>query len=249
MSQKFNPYFYQITLSRKMLYTCAFCVLGFGYLAAMAMVFVSHAGRDGEAMLSVKDVVIAYAGTDEGTRLEGALKGPMSKMLQPDENIQIVDWVRKGTNKEEFDAKIGPLFEKRCVVCHNAQNPHLPAFETYEGVLKVAEKDTGFNVHTLIRVSHIHLYGLTFIFFIASFIFSHAYFKHEWLKAIIISVPFASIIADVGSWYLTKLNPDFAWLVIGAGAAMGSCFGLMFVISMWQMWISRKGPAELEDDA
>ncbi|MHB9139743.1 MAG: elongation factor-1 alpha [Victivallaceae bacterium] len=245
MSQRHFIHFSELALSRKILFSSVLCTLGFGYLFAMAMVFISHAGRDGGEMLTVKDIVIAYAGSDTGTRLEGALKGPMSKMLPPNENLQIVEWVIKGTNKEQFEAKIRPIFEKRCVVCHNDRNPHLPSLESYEKVLKVAEKDTGANYHTLIRVSHIHLFGLTFIFFIVSFIFSHAYMRREWLKSLIIAIPFISIIADISAWFLTKFNHDFALMVIGAGMGMGSCFGLMFFISMWQMWISRKLPQHL----
>ncbi|TAN72214.1 MAG: elongation factor-1 alpha [Gallionella sp.] len=245
MSQRHFIHFSELALSRKVLFTGALCTLGFGYLFAMAMVWISHAGRDGSEMLSVKDVVIAYAGSDSGTRLEGALKGPMSKMLPANENLQVVEWVLKGTNKEQFDSKIGAIFEKRCVVCHNDRNPHLPSLESYEKVLKVAEKDTGANYHTLIRVSHIHLFGLTFIFFIVTFIFSHAYFRREWLKSVIIIIPFISICADIVAWFLTKVNHDFALMVIGAGAGMGSCFGIMFVVSMWQMWISRKLPEHI----
>jgi len=245
MSQRHFIHFSELAISRKILFSAVLCSLGFGYLFAMAMVWISHAGRDGGEMLSVKDVVIAYAGSDSGTRLESALKGPMSKMLPANENLQIVEWVLKGTKKDEFESKIGAVFEKRCVVCHNDRNPHLPSLESYEKVLKVAEKDTGANYHTLIRVSHIHLFGLTFIFFIISFIFSHAYMRREWLKATIIAIPFICIVADISAWYLTKINHDFAYMVIGAGAGMGSCFGLMFVISMWQMWISRKLPSHL----
>lgn len=247
MSQRHFIHFSELALSRKILFSSVLCTLGFGYLFAMAMVFISHAGRDGGEMLTVKDIVIAYAGSDSGTRLEGALKGPMSKMLPPNENLQIVEWVLKGTNKEQFESKIRPIIEKRCVVCHNDRNPHLPSLESYEKVLKVAEKDTGANYHTLIRVSHIHLFGLTFIFFIVSFIFSHAYMRREWLKSLIIAIPFISICVDISAWFLTKFNHDFAYMIIGAGMGMGSCFALMFCISMWQMWISRKLPAHFRD--
>lgn len=245
MSRRHFVHFSQMTLTHKMFYTGVFCVLGVGYLAAMVYVYISHAGRDGKEMLTAQDIVIAYAGSSAGTKLESALMGPMSKMLQPDENLQIVDWVRKGTKKDEFDAKIGPLMAKRCVVCHNDHNPHLPSLEHYESVLKVAEKDTGANVHTLVRVSHIHLFGLTFIFYLVGSIFTHAYFRREWLQAIIVVTPFLSIIADIASWYLTKLNAEFAWIVIGSGALMGTCFSIMFFVSMWQMWISRKIPPHL----
>ena len=243
MSRPYFVHFSHLTLTSKTLYTGVLCVLGVGYLAAMLYVFMSHAGRDGDQMLSAKDIAIAYAGSNTGTKLESALMGPMSKMLQPEENLQIVDWVRKGTSQEEFKANIGPLMTKRCVVCHNNRNPHLPTLETYESVLKVTEMDTGASVPTLVRVSHIHLFGLTFIFLSIGLVFRHAYFRREWLQAVIVVTPFLCIIADIASWFLTKLNVEFAWIVIGSGALMGTSFSIMFFVSIWQMWISRDLPS------
>ncbi|MBI5659734.1 MAG: elongation factor-1 alpha [Nitrosomonadales bacterium] len=244
MIRRHFVHFSQLTITARMLYTGVLCVLGAGYLAAMVFVFISHAGRDGKPALSEQDIVIAYAGSNSGTKLESALMGPMSKMLQPDENLQIVEWVRKGADKAEFDGKIGPLMTKRCAVCHNNNNPHLPSLESYPEVMKVAEKDTGANIHTLVRVSHIHLFGLTFIFFLIGAIFKHAYFRREWLQAAIIVTPFLCIVADIASWYLTKLNTEFAWVIIGSGALMGASFSVMFFVSIWQMWFSRKVPPQ-----
>ncbi len=86
MNRRHSVHFSQLTITSKMLFTGVFCVLGVGYLAAMVYVYISHAGRDGKPGLSAQDIVIAYAGSNSGTKLESALMGPMSKMLQPEEN-------------------------------------------------------------------------------------------------------------------------------------------------------------------
>ena len=52
------------------------------------------------------------------------------------------------------------------MACHDGSNPHLPNLNGYDNVQKVTENDTGTGVFTLVRVSHIHLFGITFIFFI-----------------------------------------------------------------------------------
>ena len=100
-----------------------------------------------------------------------------------------------------------------------------------------AEQDTGADIYTLVRVSHIHLFGLTFIFFIVGFIFSHAYLRPLWLKHVIIVAPFAGVIADVLGWYVTKIWTPFAWMVLVAGAVNGLSFAAMWFISMYQMWL------------
>ena len=67
--------------SMRIAYTLTLVVLGIGYAFAMIHIFASHAGRDGNPMLSVQDLVIAYSGSKADTRLEVAIKGPMAAML------------------------------------------------------------------------------------------------------------------------------------------------------------------------
>ena len=218
--------------------TCAtLLVLGIGYLFAMLHLFNSHAGRDGEPGISVKDIEIAYSGSKDDTRLEAALKGPMSGMLPADERATISDWVRRGTDETEYESRIRPILAERCIACHDGSNPHIADLSEYRGVLRYAEMDTGADIFTLVRVSHIHLFGLTFIFFIMGFIFSHAYVRPLWLKSVVIAVPFLAIFVDVGSWYVTKLYPPFAWVVLISGGFMGLSFAFMWLISAYQMWL------------
>jgi hypothetical protein len=102
----------------------------------------------------------------------------------------------------------------------------------------MAEQDTGTDVFTLVRVSHIHLFGLTFVFFIVGLIYSHAYVRPVWLKCGVIALPFVAIVLDVSSWYFTKLYHPFAGVVIFSGGVMGVCFAFMWVVSMYQLWFS-----------
>jgi uncharacterized membrane protein len=248
MSWRFFIHFTHLPLVQRVVYTGTLLTLGLGYLFAMIYVVASHAGRDGDPMLSVNDIVIAYSGSNEGTVLEGALKGAMSNMLPAEENIAIVNWVREGNSQEAYNSTIKKIIDKRCVACHNDRNPHIPSLQSFDKVMHTAEKDTGMNIFTLVRVSHIHLFGLTFIFFIVSSIFSHAYLRYEWLKVVIVSVPFISIVFDIASWYITKVFQPFAWVVILSGAMMGMSFAVQFITSIYQMWFYQL-PAEAQAQA
>lgn len=245
MSDEANcRHFFSLPLSQRLTYTMALMVLGVGYLFAMIHVFASHAGRDGNPGLSVTDLVVAYSGSKKDTKLEAALKGPMQGMLPNEERNTIIAWVRRGASEAEYTKEIAPILKQRCVSCHNGSNPHVPVLDSYQSLSKVVTLDTGMDLFTLVRVSHIHLFGLTFIFFITSFIFCHAHVKPLWFKCVVIALPFISIILDVLSWYLTKLNESFAWVVLGSGALMGVAFGIQWVMSMYQMWLWR-APEEL----
>jgi hypothetical protein len=50
-------------------------------------------------------------------------------------------------------------------------------------------------------------------------------------------MPYVFLIIDISSWWLTKLNPNFAYLVILGGGAMALSFAFMWVVSMYEMWI------------
>ncbi len=242
---RFSLHFSHLPLVQKVFYTCVLCVLGVGYLFAMIYIFASHHGRDGNDMLSVQDIIIAYSGSKSDTKLESALRGSMSGMLDADENIKIIGWAREGAEEDLYDSDIKEIFENRCITCHNNRNPHLPSLENYEKVKLVLEEDHGMNLFTLVRVSHIHLFGLTFIFFLMGGIFMHTYLRKEWVKIAIIATPFVAIIFDIASWYMTKVYEPFAWVVIGSGALIGLSFAVQFFLSIYQMWFY-KLPQEVE---
>jgi len=237
----------ELPWSLRVLYTAALIILGFGYLFALIYLFHVYSGRDGNPMaLSYEDLVIAYSGSGKHSRLESALRGPMSTMLPPDEINTFISWVQEGTDRARYEKDIKPAIDQRCLTCHDGSNPHLPNLNGYDNLKKVTEQDTGTGIFTLVRVSHIHLFGLTFIFFIVGTIFSHAYLRPVWFKCAVVALPFVSNAVDVSSWYITKLYHPFAWVVMAAGAVMGLCFAFMWVVSMYQLWFSRTPPAVTE---
>ena len=248
MSNLNNVHFKFLPMSIRVLFSMVLLVFGLGYCMAMIQVWENHAAKDGDPMLSGKDLMIAYSGNPDGTKLETALRGAMADMLPADKRQTIFDWLHSGAKAEEIETKINPILQEHCVACHNPEaNPHLPNFASPEGLTTVAAKDEGMTVHTLIRVSHIHLFSITFIFFIVGFIYSHAVVRPTWFKCVVIAIPFLTLITDVASWYLTKIWSGFAWVVIGSGALMGTAFTIMWFTSMYQMWIG-KVPADVGED-
>jgi hypothetical protein len=220
----------------RVLFTGALLALGMGYMFAMIYVYTSDAGKDGNPALTVEDIVISYSGSSDGTRLEAALQGPMSAMLSDSDLSVILGWVGTGAGKDDYEARVQSVVKVNCLDCHDGSNPHLSNLDGYDNIMTVVAQDTGKPLHTLVRVSHIHLFGVTFIFFIVGFIFSHAWVRPVWLKSVIMFLPFLCIAADVSSWYFTKLYAGFAWVVLISGGLMGLSFAIMWFISMYQMW-------------
>ena len=243
---KLYTHYSELPYSQRVLYTATLLVIGMGYLFALIYLFHTYAGRAGgnPMMVSYQDLVTAYTGSGKGSRLESALRGPMSTMLPPEESRTIIAWLQEGGKQDKYEKDVKPMLVKRCMSCHDGSNPHLPNLNGYENLKKVTEQDTGTDVFTLVRVSHIHLFGLTFIFFIMGLMYSHAYVRPVWFKCTVVALPFVCITLDVSSWYFTKLYHPFAWVVMGAGGVMGMCFAFMWVVTMYQLWFS-KTPAQV----
>jgi hypothetical protein len=240
-------HFSEMPFSLRVLYTATLLVLGMGYLFALIYLFHTYSGKDGNPRdLSYDDIVIAYTGSGKSSRLESALRGSMSVMLPKEEVAPLVAWLQEGAERTAFEKQIRPTLEKRCLACHDGSNPHLANLSGYDNVKKVTERDTGTGIFTLVRVSHIHLFGLTFVFFIVGSIFSHAYVRPVWLKCAVMILPFCALAMDVSSWYFTKLFQPFAFVVMAGGGLMGASFAFMWAVSMYQMWFSRTPAAVMQ---
>jgi hypothetical protein len=230
----------ELPYSQRVLYTAALLVLGTGYLFAMLNIYFTYAGRAGgnPLLLSTEDLIVAYSGSGKGSRLESALRGPMATMLPADERNVVLAWATEGSVRSAYDQSVAPLLEKRCMACHDGSNPHLPNLNGYDNLKKVTEKDTGAAIATLVRVSHIHLFGVTFIFFLIGLMFTHAYVRPVWFKCTVLALPFGAIMVDVSSWYLIKVFHPFVYVEVAAGALMATCFGIMLFVTLYQMWFS-----------
>jgi hypothetical protein len=79
--------------------------------------------------------------------------------------------------------------------------------------------------------------GLTVDDMLMGVIFVFAVGIPEWIKASLVTIPFAFLIIDVISWWLTKLNPEFAWITIIGGYGYSLASTAMLFISLYQMWI------------
>ncbi|MDO7597061.1 MAG: elongation factor-1 alpha [Pseudomonadota bacterium] len=231
-------------IALKALFSGYLIVVAIGYLMAIVQIQFTHGMADGELGLSVDDIVYSYYGKRSGSVLEAKLNGSMKLMAPEADRLKIINWVHKGADEKSYnDTGIRKIFETNCIACHNASaGTAMPDWTKFENIAKVAETDTGASFSSLARISHIHLFGIAFIFMFVGLIFSLAAGVPRYLKASVIVTPYVFLIIDISSWWLTKLNPNFAWLVIIGGGAMALSFAFMWTVSMYEMWIRpRKG--------
>ena len=225
----------------KVLFSGYLLAIGLGLCMAGLQIMLTHGMADGKPGLSLDDIVYSYYGNRSGSTLESKLNGSMKAMGTPEARLDIIKWVRNGAPEAEWEPRFKDTVKQNCVRCHGSI-PGIPDFSKYEEVKKVAKIDEGASIQTLTRSSHIHLFGISFIFFFVGFIFSFAVGVPKWLKISAIATPFAFLIVDIFSWWLTKWNPNFAWLTLIGGFGYSVAATIMWFISMYQMFLlSRNG--------
>ncbi len=222
----------------KVLFTGYLCAVGIGYLFALVQILFTHGMADGKFGLSIDDIVYSYYGNRSGTVLETKLNGSMKENATEKQRFQIIQWIRDGAELEEYKSSgVEKIIEERCTLCHNKEASGIPDFSKFETLKALTAEDEGATFSSLTRVSHIHLFGISFIFMFVGLIFSFSETTATPFKCIAIGMPYVFLIADILSWWLTKINPMFAWLVVFAGTGMGASFMFMWVTSILEMWL------------
>ncbi|MDQ6989262.1 MAG: hypothetical protein Q9M19_05205 [Mariprofundaceae bacterium] len=233
--------FQDISVSEKLLNSMFLLMIAVAYLFALLHMYYAHEGRDGEAGLSVKDVMIAYHGSHDQTRLGAAIKGSMGANLpSAAAKNDILDWINLGAHEDDYQTRIRPIFENNCIACHSVDSGMpIPSLESFADVRALTHTDTGATIPTLVRVSHIHLFGIAFILFFVGRIFLLCEMPALW-KRVAVIIPFAAVLIDILSWYITKSIPGFAYVVVISGGLMGLSLWFQIGVSMYQMWFHQK---------
>ena len=239
-----------LTIPMRALFTCFLLTIGIGYIMALFyLFFVDIVPHQKMGMNVVEGISMKYGGEQGRTRLESALRGGMSDRLGPGDKQEIIQWIRGGATANDFE-KVKPLFEKNCVACHSANSGlQVPPLTTFEEVRKVTQVDTGESLSQLARVSHIHLFGIGIIFLLTGAIFALSGVSEK-LRLMIIILPYVAIWADIGSWWITKYQPVFAYVVLIGGGFMGLALALQILISLWEMWFKNVNllPADVQQE-
>lgn len=225
----------RLPLSYKVLFTGFLLVIGVGLLMAGAQIMLTHGKADGKPGLSINDIVYSYYGNRSGSKLESMLNGQMKPMAPDEVRFELIQWARDGGSIKDWTPRIEPIMQKYCVSCHGP-GAALPDFTKFENVKKAAEVDEGASIGSLTRVSHIHLFGIAFIFLFVGWIFGLAQYPKQW-KLILIATPFAFLLLDVLSWWLTKYFPAFAWLTMLGGIGYSLASTVMIFTALVQMWL------------
>ena len=233
--------------SFRVLVTFFLITMGIGYLLAIAYLILIDIEPHRERGLTwVEGTIIKYYGKRDATKLEAAITGRMGGYLSDDQREQIIEWIYDGAQEKGF-ANLQPIFHESCGTCHGPlSGTGLADLTTYAGVTHFVGIDFGQSIKSLTRVSHIHLFGISFIFFLTGAVFALTE-VNKWFRIVIVALPFVAIWMDIFSWWFTKVQPLFAYTVIIGGVLMGISLLIQIVVPLYEMWIKDWQRKEMAD--
>lgn len=92
----------------------------------------------------------------------------------------------------------------------------------------------------LIQTSHTHLFGQTLIAGLLGLIFLFTSVR-DWLKAVIVALPFVGTLVDIGGMWLTRFVwPPLSLLVIVGGSMFALGYVLITMISLYELWLRKE---------
>ena len=95
----------------------------------------------------------------------------------------------------------------------------------------------------LIQTSHTHLFGQTLIAGLLGLIFLFSSLG-ERLKSVILALPFAGTLIDIGGMWLTRFaSPSLSVLVIAGGTIFAAGYTLITLITLYELWLTKEQPA------
>jgi hypothetical protein len=192
--------------------------------------------ESGFTIPSVENIKIHY----HYPQIVSAMKTSMNQYVIDGEDIAAVEkWIEAGKTEAGYTETVAPILDTACVSCHNPTStmsgamPGLP-LTTYKEVLQ--HTNAGYSWVKMSKQAHVHLFGIGTFLAIVSTIFAFTSFR-PWIRNTVITVGWVALILDVLCWWLTKYELGFAYVIVGAGAAMSSSAIGMSALSMLDLWI------------
>ena len=229
-----------IPLASKLAITAVLIVAGVGYLLGFTNIYLSYSPVDQKPGLSLQDISLSFYGARGTTKLEKAIDGSMKQYFAGDADYQAVKgWLGKGAGEGDFP-QVQPILESSCTSCHSAEAAVAGVITaSYADLKPLLAQDTGKSWPRLVALSHTHVLSTLAAIFILVFIFSFSRYPQV-LKGIVMVFSVLAILVDVGSWWMAKLSPALAVLVLLGGLALAVSFLALIVLSFVDLWFGKR---------
>ncbi len=213
---------------------------GIMYIFGFFNILLHYGMVDGKPGLSIRDIQITYYGSGEKTKMEKAIDSSMRTYFATDNDYDTTkEWLAHGADEHAWTSNVKPIFDTSCSTCHSTEAKVADVVTVeYEDVSRYLAMDSGKSIPRLVQATHTHLGAITPLIFILVFVLYRTSYNSK-LKGVVAAVSFFAVFLDVGSWWLAKLSPSFAIIVIIGGMTLGLSFGSLTLLPLYDIWLKK----------
>ncbi|PKK89459.1 MAG: hypothetical protein CVV64_14360 [Candidatus Wallbacteria bacterium HGW-Wallbacteria-1] len=171
--------------------------------------------------------------------IKGAALTSMREYLVDQEEVDaITKWCDQGGQRTGFYENVYPVLERRCLRCHGGETVMGNVSMTTWGDVANLSTIRGMPARKLALQTHNHVLGIGLLALMAGIMISFTGYSTG-TRVILVAIPFLAMAADIGSWWLCRMNPDFSWVIWIAGFAMVASLSALPLLAVWDMWRPR----------
>jgi hypothetical protein len=138
-------------------------------------------------------------------------------------------------------AKIKSILDDRCVRCHGgganraaAQFP-LMSFDEIESYTEVETTGGGMSLKKLAQSTHVHLLAFSMLYGLTGLIVAFTSYP-GWFRIILGPLTLIAQLVDISCWWLGRIDPFYARVIVVSGGVVGGSLCLQIVFSLFNLW-------------
>ncbi len=139
--------------------------------------------------------------------------------------------------------KIHKLIADRCTRCHqpvdDGGDPEASKYplRTYEEIKPyvTVKESTPMELRKLAQTTHVHLLGFSMLYGLTGLILAFSSYP-GWLRAILCPLPLLVQLVDIGCWWLARIDPMYAHVIMITGGIVAVGLMLHIVLSLLNMY-------------
>jgi mono/diheme cytochrome c family protein len=180
-----------------------------------------------------------------GGASDKARKIPLEKYEQVQAYCEIERPGDPSSTAAEPRVRIRSIVQDRCARCHTAEGSSNDKaakcpLDSYDRLAVYTSPDTsgGMPIRGLAQTTHVHLLGFSMLFMLTGLVFSFTSFP-VWVRACFGPFPLLAQLADISCWWLARLDPLFAKLILVTGVLVALGLGIHIAGSLFSMFFSK----------
>jgi hypothetical protein len=146
-------------------------------------------------------------------------------------------------DEKPVSIKIQRIISDRCARCHSEgkSGPEAEAaLDTYEDIQHYVKlkATSGMSLTALAQTTHVHLLGFSMLFGLTGLAFALTRYPC-WLRLAVAPLALVAQVADIACWWLARLDPFFARLILVTGGIVGLSLLTHILGTLWDMFGTR----------